>query len=249
MENLYEVNGLAFWTEEDIKLRRMFEEFFLMRLKSNLKSQNRAFDFYQVEAPILTPANLINPNYTNQDVWMQENIVDANTVPEFVSPGIAKVNPPLVLRPETTMGSYAYAQHILNPHRVPKAYPPIVIWQHGKSFRREQDQPTKFMRLKEFYQLEFQIIYSVKTANDYSVSLIPAIQEMMTAMLGTCHLENSDRIPSYAEWTKDVICDRTKMEVCSISKRTDFAEMNVLEIAIGTDRCIHSFIEEEKNKL
>ena len=74
----------------------------------------------------------------------------------------------LALRPETTPGSYAYAQHLLNTHSGYK--PPLCVWQAGKSFRREQDQVTKNMRLKEFWQQEFQCIYSSDTLNDWELS-------------------------------------------------------------------------------
>ncbi len=300
MENLYDVNGLLFWSENDIKMRSLFEDFFVGSVKKNLKGQNRAFDFYKCEAPLLTPTELINPNYTDEDVWVQknnanlikllidyaqdqhkieadadrllmlnkehmrpvddtyylkmiklhtqitdnsqENSIDGSLLNEMtIVYNELYPQKTLVLRPETTMGSYAYARHLLNPHRTPKIQPPLVVYQHGKSFRKEQDQPTKYMRLKEFYQLEFQIIYSPSTKNDYSLTLIEDVKDMISKMIGPCFVESSDRLPSYAEWTMDVICEKTKMEVCSISKRTDFEGMNVLEIAIGTDRCLYNF--------
>lgn len=300
MNNLYDSNGLIFWSEGEIELRSMLEKYFVRKLKENLKSQNRAFDFHKCEAPLLTPIDLINPNYTEEDVWVQEVSVNIMTpLFEYVSAesninndkdrllALSKEHmrpddknyydrmiafsmqvlfatdqkpidgellneilmvykemypqKSLVLRPETTMGSYAYARHLLNPHNPTKVMPPLVVYQHGKSFRREQDQPTKFMRLKEFYQLEFQILYSPSTKNDYSLSLIPAVKQMIEDMIGPCHVEASDRLPSYAEWTKDVICDKSGMEVCSMSKRTDYENMNVIEVAIGTDRCIYNF--------
>lgn len=300
MDNLYDSNGLIFWTEAEIKLRSIFEDYFTLKVKENLKSQNRAFDLYKCEAPLLTPVDLINPNYTEEDVWMQEENVnvaaslikyaedlgriesdkeklltlskehmrpdDKNYYVQMLefnsqikngsedSPiegelfinmsAVYKEMYPqkrLVLRPETTMGSYAYARHLLNPHNPTKIMPPLVVYQHGKSFRREQDQATKFMRLKEFYQLEYQILYSPSTKNDYSLSLIPAVKQMIEDMIGPCRVEDSDRIPDYAEWTRDVICEKSGMEVCSMSKRKDFEGMNVIEVAIGTDRCIYNF--------
>jgi len=295
MDNLYNSNGLIFWSEAEIKLREMFENYFVQKLKTNLKSQNRAFDLYKCEAPLLTPVDLINPNYTEEDVWIQANLRGAMPVVRYaekkssIDDDMEKLmslskehmrseedsyykrmlelndqitngklnmdlaiemgavytemypNHSLVLRPETTMGSYAYARHLLNPHNAVKIMPPLVVYQHGKSFRREQDQPTKYMRLKEFYQLEFQILYSPSTKNDYSLTLIPTVKQMIEDMIGPCHVEDSDRLPSYAEWTRDVICDKTGMEVCSMSKRTDYENMNVIEVAIGTDRCIYNF--------
>ena len=285
MENLYDSNGLIFWSEGEIRLRNMFEKYFVQSIKENLKAQNRAFDFHKCEAPLLTPTDLINPNYTEDDVWMQQQSGRGGAFLEYAG-DLVKIEADrerltginyglllelnaqiskneeingtayslcisvfnelypqksLVLRPETTMGSYAYARHLLNFYNAVKVMPPLVVYQHGKSFRREQDQPTKFMRLKEFYQLEFQILFSPSTKNDYSILLVPAVCKMIDNMIGPYHVEDSDRIPSYAEWTRDVVCDKTGMEVCSISKRTDYENMNVIEVAIGTDRCIYNF--------
>ena len=132
MENLYDSNGLVFWSEDEIRLRRMFEEHVVSALTNKLKARNRAFEFVQVEAPQITPRIFINKNYNDEDMFVLDDR--------------------FVLRPETTMGSYQAILHFLGPSG--RSYKtPLVVWQHGKSFRREQDQPTKFMRLKEFYQL------------------------------------------------------------------------------------------------
>ncbi len=218
MENLYEKNGLIFWTEQEIIQRNNFEDFIVNLVKNSLLQQNLAFNFFKIEAPLLTPSNLINKNYTSEDVFVIDD---------------------LTLRPETTMGSYIYAKHILEAHN--KIRMPIVVWQHGKSFRREQDQVTKNMRLKEFYQLEFQIIYGLSTVNDYSIKLQQDLVKGLSLFIGDCRIEESDRLPSYSESTLDIICERTNMEVCSISKRTDFEGAKVLEVAIGTDRLLYNF--------
>lgn len=220
MEHLYNKNGLVFWTQEEIKLRRMFEDYFSSEILSSLKKQNAAFSMIQVEAPLLTPIELINKGYDEKDIWMLEDVA---------------------LRPETTMGSFEYAKHILSGHNEIKQKLPVIIFQHGKSFRREQDQPTKFMRLKEFYQLEFQIIFSSNTANDYSIKLYPDVLKAISNMIGECRIEESDRLPEYSEQTTDIVCEKSNMEVCSMSKRKDFEGYKVIEIAIGTDRCIYNF--------
>ncbi|HEY9702554.1 MAG TPA: hypothetical protein V6C58_08920, partial [Allocoleopsis sp.] len=200
MESLYEKNGLIFWTQEEIKLRRQFEEYFASEILSSLRKQNAAFQLIQVEAPLLTPRELINKGYTDEDIWAFEDVA---------------------LRPETTMGSYAYAKHILSGYNEIKQKPPVIIYQHGKSFRREQDQPTKHMRLKEFYQLEFQIIFGATTANDYSAKLYPDVLKAISNMIGECRMEPSDRLPDYSEETMDIVCVKSDMEVCSMSKRKD----------------------------
>lgn len=232
MENLYNVNGLIFWTEEEIRIREMLKQHFVAAITSNLKTQNRGFEILQVEAPLITPREFINQNYTALDVF------ELDEIDQFAE------NAGLVLRPETTMGTYKFIEHLLNPHNDRKIKLPVCVWQHGKSFRREQDQPTKFMRLKEFYQLEFQIAYSVTTANDYSVGLIPAMQKAISEMIGPCRVEASDRLPDYSESTTDIICEKNDMEVCSISKRKDFPGAKLLEVAIGTDRCIYNFMQK-----
>jgi len=219
MKSLYEKNGLIFWEQEDIKLRRMFEEYFSETIYNSLKKQNAGFNMVQVEAPILTPVSLINKSYGPADIFTFEDIA---------------------LRPETTMGSFEYAKHLLSGYNDIKFKPPIVVWQHGKSFRREQDQPTKFMRLKEFYQLEFQIIFSPSTQNDYSKKLYADMLEAMTNMIGKCWGEPSDRLPDYSEETMDILCTASGMEVCSMSKRKDLEGYKVIEVAIGTDRCIYN---------
>jgi glycyl-tRNA synthetase len=224
MNTLYAKNGLIFWSEQEIRIRRMLEQHFTQELFETLKKANRAFDMFQVEAPILTPRSFINVNYSPEDMFTTAD--------------------DLVLRPETTMGSFEAIKQLLDPYSERKVKLPIVVWQHGKSFRREQDQPSKFMRLKEFYQLEFQIAYSPDTKMDYASVVIPAVHEMMNQMIGACHTEPSDRVPSYSEGTTDIICGATGMEVCSISQRKDFLTAKILEVAIGTDRCIYNFLNK-----
>lgn len=198
----------------------MFEEYFSSEILKSLRQQNPAFQLIQIEAPLLTPRELINKGYTDEDIWAFEDVA---------------------LRPETTMGSYAYAKHILSGYNEIKQKPPVIIYQHGKSFRREQDQPTKHMRLKEFYQLEFQIIFGATTANDYSAKLYPDVLKAISNMIGECRMEPSDRLPDYSEETMDIVCVKSDMEVCSMSKRKDLEGYKVIEIAIGTDRCIYNF--------
>jgi histidyl-tRNA synthetase len=108
--DLYNRNGLVFWTEKEIKLRRMIEDYLVMELKEVLLECNRAFDFVQVEAPILTPVEMINKNYTHEDYFQILKSED-----NFKSDYLA-------LRPETTMGSYRYARYLLDHqtrHRMP----------------------------------------------------------------------------------------------------------------------------------
>lgn len=246
MKNIYDINGLIFWNHTDIKLRNYLKEHFAASVQEILEKENSAWKSIEIEAPLLTPRNLLNSNYTNEDIWVQENSEHE-----------------LALRPETTPGSYAYAQYLLETNQ---AKPPLIVWQAGKSFRREQDQVSKNMRLKEFYQQEFQCIYTTDTLNDYH----SAVLEPMAKLLGdACNLKarivESDRLPSYSQITMDIEVknDNKWMEVCSISRRTDFPckvsfqtkkstvekELLVLEIAIGLDRVIYNRNHIDRTKI
>lgn len=229
--DLYNSNGLVFWSEEEIRIRNMFVEHMVSAVRRSLLSQNQAFKLVQCEAPIMTPYGFVNTAEYRE--YFSDDPSD----------------PYLIFRPETTMGSYAYAKYILSGYHDPKFKLPICVWQHGKSFRKEQDQPTKFMRLKEFYQLEFQILFAANTSNDYYPRIVKDIKNALSELLPNCYTEKSDRLPSYSEETTDVIFPQTQedksMEICSISRRKDYsAEVKNVEVAIGTDRCVHNFLKK-----
>lgn len=276
MEPLFNINGLMFWNEREIRLRRQFEAHFAAEMQTILMAENPAWRFIQFEGPQLTPRVLLNPNYTEDDIWLQE--IDEE---EF----FASEHGALALRPETTPSSYVYAQHLLRTHSGIK--PPFVVWQTGKSFRREQEQVTKNMRLKEFYQQEFQCIYTTETKNDYQEAVLEPVRKMIGEMVGLpTRLVESDRLPSYSLRTMDVeawlsepgpgpfearvACENDPpphhyhgrwMELCSISKRTDFPDkarfetkkgivekdLEVLEVAIGLDRVVYNFEQKGEN--
>lgn len=240
MINLYTTNGLMFWDEKEIKYRNYIKEIFTDEIEALLRYENRAWHFFEIEAPLLIPRELINANYTNEDIWVQESSEEE-----------------LVLRPETTPSSYAYACHMLNSNMI---LPPFCVLQSGKSFRREQDQVSKNMRLKEFYQQEFQCIYAADTLNDYQEKVLEPLRKMFEKIIGKpARIVESDRLPSYSLRTMDIEIDNGDkwMEICSISKRTDFPQkvkfqtkngvnekdMLVLEIAIGLDRCVYNYFK------
>lgn len=241
MENLFEVNGLMFWNKRELELRRYFESHYSREVYAALRNMNDAWVMFQIEGPLLNPKLHINPNYTREDIWEQE---------------VLETETPLVLRPETTPSSYAYAVHMLQSH--PPHRPPFVVWQAGKSFRREQEQPTKHMRLKEFYQQEFQCIFAADTENDYHENILEPVRLMIAETISMpTRIIPSDRLPSYSLKTTDIeVHNGDKwMEVCSISLRKDFPikakfqskkkevekDLLVLEVAIGLDRCVYNY--------
>lgn len=223
MKTLFDKNGLVFWSEEEIILREYFEKLITSELKNCLLKMNSAFQIVKCEAPLLIPKELIHENYTKDDVFFQDE-------------------DDLALRPETTASSYLYAEHILNAHEQLHFRLPLVVYQHQKSFRKEQDKTLANMRLKEFYQLEYQILFSDSTKNDYYPQILECINNVITKYVDNSHTELSDRLPVYSEITTDVVMDKNNMEVCSISKRSDYPKPNikVIEVAIGTCRLIYN---------
>ena len=243
MLNLFNVNSLVHWEEREINMRDHMVRFFSEEVRSFLRSVNPAWDIRRVEAPALTPRPLISDAYTNADIWAQEQLTETEA--------------PLVLRPETTPSTYVYMQHILGNHSRTRL--PLCVWQAGRSYRREQEQPTKHMRLKEFWQLEFQCAYTADSGNDYHAVSLEPVRRMIAAIIPfPTRIVPSDRLPAYSQTTVDVEVDNGDkwIEVCSISRRTDFPEryrtqpkkgpaveqdVLVLEIAIGLDRCVYNW--------
>jgi glycyl-tRNA synthetase len=241
--NIYTVNSLVHWEERDIRQRDDMIRFFADEVRYFLRSANPAWDVRRVEAPTLMPRELVSSAYSNGDIWVQERI----------SPTDAE----LVLRPETTPSTYSYMQYLLANHTGARL--PLCIWQAGRSYRREQEQATKHVRLKEFWQMEFQCAFTADSGNDYHAASLEPVRRMIASMI---HLPTrivpSDRLPAYSQVTMDIEVDNGDkwMEVCSISRRIDFPQryrsttkkgvtsehgVLVLEIAIGLDRCLYNW--------
>lgn len=231
MEFLYDYNALPFYDQEDLLLRVRFTQAMARHVERLLRATNPAWEFHQLEAPTLLPRALVNPNYTDADLWAQ-----TSDTPERQ----------LVLKPETTPSTYAW---LLDRMRHRRVRPPVCAWQLSKSYRREADQPTKHCRFKEFYQQEFQCLYAADSHNDYFAAIIrPLAQAFALEVCCPTRLVVSDRLPSYAEktWDVEVWNSEKWMEVASVSVRHDFPEVfqlahktvpcKVLEIATSPDR-------------
>ena len=221
MLNLSNINGLLSLNKQEIIDQSYIKETVIYNIKQILLNQNRSWIFEEIEGTSLVPNELINPEYTEEDYF--------------------KIDDKLSLKPETTALSYAYAHQLL--HHSIRA--PLCVYQASKSFRKEQDQATKHMRLKEFKQLEFQCIYSNTTKNDYQLSTVEPIANFVKNLLRlNTRIVLSDRLPSYSIKTIDIEVDNGEkwMEICSISIRNDFDSNHlVLEIAFGLDRLLYNF--------
>jgi len=245
MLSLYDANGLVHWTERDIRVRESAVTHLSAEVSATLKSINPAWDIRRVEAPLLVPRAMISEAYGDEDIFVQQRLSEHDHE--------------LVLRPETTPSTYVYMTHLLASHA--KVRLPLCVWQAGKSFRREQDQATKHVRLKEFWQMEFQCAYAADTANDYHGAVLEPVRRMLAGVTRLpTRIVPSDRLPAYSEVTMDVEVDNGDkwMEVASISRRTDFPTIKsgsreiavkVLEIAIGLDRCVYNWSIADQREL
>lgn len=240
MQFIYNFNSLPFYTEQEILLKEYIINFIHLNVKDILKKQNRVWDFHRIESPCLIPRDLVNENYTNEDLWVQESLNHSD----------------VVLKPETTPATYAF---MLEYFKHNNALPPVCFWQVSKSFRREQDQATKHCRFKEFYQQEFQCLYTKDTKNNYQENIINDLAEMFLNLLALpVRVVLSDRLPDYSLKTIDIeVYNADKwMEICSVSLRKDFpinpliknkpTECYVLEIATGIDRLIYNIQQRQK---
>lgn len=222
---LYQLESLRFYDEEMIDNREAMIKRFASTVKRTLEKVNSAWKFKRVEGPLLTPRNFVSSAYDNNDIFVTQ---------------IEKMGQNLVLRPETTMSSYLYAKEKYAGLKLP-----LCVWQAGKSFRVEASDGATAAKLRfnEFYQLEFQCIYSVGTMADYRNYLINALQADISMFLSgeSIRIVESDRLPEYSESTLDieVIYNGSWKEVASCSIRKDFSDTTkVCEIAIGLDRLL-----------
>lgn len=230
-EALYNLGGLRFWNEREIRQREQFIDLAVFEVREALLSLNPAWSFWRCEGPCLSPRDQISNAYTNDDLFVTNHRAGGGL---------------LALRAETTPSSYAFARYIMAKEK--RARAPLCVWQAGKSFRRETNDGASAAKLRfnEFYQLEFQCIYRADTKADYRAALIaelaPLVERFTTKDV---RVVESDRLPSYSESTLDLEVDLgigpapKWREVASCSIRTDFADdMRVCEIAIGLDRIV-----------
>jgi len=224
---LYEIESLRFWDEDEIEMREMMTARLASVVKQTLLGVNRAWQFKRVEGPLLTPRSFVSPSYDESDIFVTQ---------------VKKADSYLALRPETTVSSYMFARQNFDKKKLP-----LCVWQAGKSFRVEKSDGATAAKLRfnEFYQLEFQCIYSVGTQADYRAALIPFVRKEVSRFLQLdTRVVDSDRLPEYSESTLDIevpFRDEWK-EIASCSIRKDFSEdTRVCEIAIGLDRLVEIY--------
>ncbi len=168
---LYPTGQLRFWTEHEITLREGLIPRLYHHVKTPLQKLNKAWRFERVEGSLLTPTNFISAAYTEDDLWVTKGLIAGK--------GVA-------LRAETTASSYLYAKHLMSQEG-DNIKLPLCVWQSGKSFRREESDGASASRLRffEFYQLEFQCIYSKTTGADYTSPVISSVCKEVQLITGS----------------------------------------------------------------
>lgn len=237
--NFNNSKGLPFWNKNQIEKRNYIKKYLSSAIENILLNLNQAWRFEEYEAPILTPNELINKNYSSDDYFIIYDI-DASMNGYELEVLCLENQKCLSLRPETTMGSYVIAKHLLNNG----LKLPLCIYQAGKSFRKENSEQSmqKHKRFTEFYQLEFQCLYSSNSKADYYNTVIAELPKFIWGLtkLETRVVE-SERLPDYSNKTFDIEVKTPEkwLEICSISDRKDYAEnIRNVEIAFGLDRLV-----------
>lgn len=227
---LPETAQLRWWTENEIDHRDRLIQILRSTISTSLKEINKAWTFNRIEGPTLVPRRLVGQGYSQEDLWLLQG-------------QLAKSD--ATMRPETTATSYEYAKTILGDlsSKAKQSKLPLCIWQVGKSFRREASDGANAAKLRyfEFYQAEWQCIFSKDTKASYKELILPTLKDKISWLTDIdARIVQSDRLPSYSEETDDieVFYNNRWTEVASISMRKDYPNARVLEIAIGLDRLV-----------
>jgi hypothetical protein len=213
METLWS-NATVWWSEGEIVKRNCLIDRCVSIVGSTWLSLNRAIHLRQIETPIMTP----------------EDQLKGHVVSGFDLIG----HDHGYLRPETTAGAYSVMSRMFPMMSQLKKNLPICLWQVGKSFRDEAKPDTMRatkLRLREFWQLEFELFTAEGTKCDY---LKPVCDELCRVFGGSIIECSKDQLPHYSSRTLDWQVDG--LEVAGCSQRTDWPYGMVFEVSIGLDR-------------
>lgn len=216
-------NATVMWTEREIAERDALVPVIYQTILEAWTSLNPAVRFCRVETPILTPANMLSGH---------------------VAEGFPMLDTKCgVLRPETTAGCIA-AFHALFPNESQRRKRlPFCVWQVGKSFRNEANSESmraSRLRLREFYQAEFQLFTSQGTQADYVGASLAAL----AARFGGIKVVPDD-LPHYSASTTDWEIDGVEVAGCSV--RNDWPEGVLFEVSVGLDRLLRLITKERKD--
>lgn len=208
-------NATLLWDEAEIVMRESLVREISALLFQGWYGLNKAVTFHRIETPILTPTDRLKSH-------IESGFELINTEHGY-------------LRPETTAGTYE-AFDLMFGEKFPKNTLPICLWQVGCSFRDEKNAETMRatkLRLRQFYQLEFQLFCSEGTKAPY----LDAAGAILTFLYGggLNEVSNLD-LPHYSTKTIDWFIG--DLEVGGLSVRKDWKHGMVFEVAIGLDRLV-----------
>lgn len=222
-----DIPQLRVWDEHELEHRDTATRKIVETVRTALTTTNRAWTFRRIEAPTLSPRDLLSAEYTDDDLWATR---------------VSHAEREMVLRAETTASTYDFVRTAF-PAKALR--PPACFWQAAKSFRREKQARASRLRFFEFTQLELQCLFTRDSKADYRAAVMPELERTLSWL---CNAESrvvpSDRLPSYSESTLDVEVKHLDAwrEVASVSLRNDFRDdiLN-LEVAVGLDRVVDIF--------
>lgn len=208
-------NATVRWTETEIEAREALIREIPALLGVAWRALNPRVRLERVETPILTPAEMLKSHV--------ETGFDLMPVSET-----------MFLRPETTVGTFEAFRHDWPQQNQWHKILPLCYWQAGKSFRNEKNAETMRatkLRLREFWQMEFQLFCLPGTKADF---LGEAVQALVARYGGEAR--DAAELPHYSRRTVD--WHMGDLEVAGCSLRTDFPGLEVTEIALGLDRLV-----------
>lgn len=218
-------NGLPVWSERDIEKRLYIEKDFAIMFKEVFHSVRPNREMIRIETSPLIHTNFLKHKGT------------FTAHPDCVKTSIDAV----VLRNETTLGSYMAAEHFMSN----KVKIPFCVWQSGMSFRDEDMYRDANHRYRAFHQLEFQVFCLKPIDNEVDSIFMPMVHQLEARIKYACikEVKKEDR-PSYSLDTLDL--EIGGVEIASMSRRHDFPilqagserKIEVLEFAFGSDRLV-----------
>lgn len=217
-------NATVRWSEPEIERRDALIREVPALLGAAWRGLNPRVRLERVETPVLTPSEHLQGHIESGFDLLPAGKMQASI----------KNCGPLFLRPETTAGTFeAFRQDWPMQNQWPKVLP-LCYWQAGKSFRDEKNPDTMRatkLRLREFWQMEFQLFCLPGTKADYIGSALTAL----VARYGGA-VQEATELPHYSTRTVDWMMDELEVAGCSV--RTDFEGLEVHEVAIGLDRLV-----------
>jgi glycyl-tRNA synthetase (class II) len=218
MKQMYS-NATVYWNEQEIEEREAITKIIYQILKKTWTRLNPAVKFCRIETPILTPESYLK-GHTDEGFPMIQTEHG-------------------YLRPEIAGGCFQAFFDIFPQENQRNKLLPICIWQTGKSFRDEKTSDTmraSKLRLREFWQLEFELICAESTKANYMERGIEAIQTRFSNMGNENYLEEPTDLPHYS--IKTIDWHINKLEVAGCSIRNDLPGYQIHEISIGLDRLL-----------